>query len=315
MNLAMPARHKPFTRNQNPRKLYPNKNTKEVMAAIHSFEGVMTHSQITRLCFPGCTSSWPLERMQHYFDHKLIKKIDAYNVNGCFLGEIIYTLDKYGAHMAARYKGIEWSDFKWRSKPRWLTLLHDLTVNDVRLAIFEACNIHKEFALKKWVSEYELSQVSPRIPGRLDSFFLLRRAQQEVPNRVEQLALHLEIDTGNHSVKRFIKRKVKPILKYFGTDAYARQFGAREGVCLIVTSSEKRLGNLKEAIEEGRGEGLFYLTTLDAISTDSVLTQPIWFLAGSDYIFSLDKIPLSPVDAGVLNNVSGTRYMQTSLSF
>ena len=311
----MPARRKPFTRNKNPRKLYPNKNTKEVMAAIHSFEGVMTHSQITRLCFPGCTSSWPLERMQHYFDHKLVKKIDAHNVNGRILGEIIYTLDKNGANMAARYKGMECPDFKWRRNPRWFTLFHDLTINDVRLAIVEACNIHKDFALKKWVSEYELSQVTPRIPGRLDSFFLLRRATQAFPKKVEQLALHLEIDTGNHTIRRFIKRKIKPILKHFGTDAYSRHFGVREGVCLIVTSSEKRLNNLKKATEESGGEGLFYFTTLDAITTETVLNQPIWYLAGSDYIFSLESIPLSPVDAGVLNNVSSTRSMQTSLAF
>ena len=275
----------------------------------------MTHSQITQLCFPGCTSSWPLERMQHYFDHKLIKKIDAYNVNGRFLGEIVYTLDKYGAFMAARYKGMEWSDFKWRRKPRWLTLFHDLTINDVRLAIVEACNIHKNFALKKWVSEYELSQVTPRIPGRLDSFFLLRRARRGLPERVEQLAFHLEIDTGNHTIKRFIKRKVKPILKHFGTDVYSRHFGVREGVCLIVTSSEKRLYNLKKATEESGGEGLFYFTTLDVITSETVLKKPIWFLAGSDYFFSLENIPLSPVDAGVLNNMPRTRYMQTSLVF
>ncbi|MBK8902027.1 MAG: replication-relaxation family protein [Anaerolineaceae bacterium] len=283
------------------------------MAAIHSFEGVMTHSQIVRLCFPGCTSSWPLERMQHYFDHRLIKKIDAYNVNGRFLGEMIYTLDTYGAYTAARFKEAEWSDFKWRRKPRWITLIHDLAINDVRLSIVEACREQSSFSLLKWISEYELSQVSPRIPGRLDSFFVLQRDRQTNPSYVEQLALHLEIDTGNHPIKRFISRKVKPILKFFGTDSYADFFGVREGVCLIATSSEKRLHNLKKAIEENGGAGLFYLTTMEAISKETVLATPIWRLAGSDASFSLENLPLSPVDAGVLNNFSSTRYRQTVL--
>lgn len=283
------------------------------MAAIHSFEGVMTHSQLTRLCFPGCTSTWPMERMQHYFDHKLIKKLDAYNVNGHFLGEILYTLDKFGAYMAARYKKTAWSDFKWRSSPRWLTLIHDLTINDVRLSIVEACRKYPSFSVQKWVSEYELSQASKRIPGRLDSFFLLQRDRQNQPGFVEQLALHLEIDTGNHSIKRFVKRKVKPILKFFGTDAYAHHFGVREGACLIVTSSEKRLYNLKQAIEENGGEGLFYLSTRDAIAKESVLTKPIWLLAGSEYVFSLENMPLSPVEAGVLNNVTSPYYRQAIL--
>lgn len=273
----------------------------------------MTHSQITRLCFPDCTSTWPMARMQHYFDHKLIKKLDAYNVNGHFLGEIIYTLDRYGAYMAARHKKIEWTDFKWRRSPRWITLIHDLAINDVRLAIVEACQKHTEFSVAKWISEYELSQASKRIPGRLDSFFLLQRESQNQRGYVEQLALHLEIDTGSHSLKRFVKRKVKPILKYFGTDAYAHHFGVRDGACLIVTSSDKRLVNLKQAIEENGGGGLFYLTTMETISKGTVLTKPIWSLAGSNTVFSLETMPLSAVEAGVTDHVASRGYRQAIL--
>ena len=111
-----------------------------------------------------------------------------------------------------------------------------------------------------------------------------------------------------------MKRKVKPILKYFGSDAYEKQFGVQDGVCLFVTTSERRLQNLKKTIEQSGGEGLFYLTTSDLVSADTILTKPIWQLAGSDYIFSIEKMPLSPVDVGVLNNATSTRFTQTSLS-
>lgn len=309
----MPKRRRPFTRDKNPRRLVTTENTERVMTAIHAYEGVMSHAQIVRLCFPGCTSTWPFERMQHYFDHRLVQKFDAYNVNGQQLGKIIYTLDKKGAGIAARKKQIGWAEFKWRGNPRWLTLVHDLAINDFRLAVREACRINPRFSVKQWISEYELSQVSPRIPGRLDSFFILQREKNIQARQVEQLALHLEIDTGNHSLNRLIKRKVKPILRYFGSDKYFNQFGVRAGVCLIVTNSEKRLHNLKQAVEENRGEGLFYLTTSTAVSAQTVLTEPIWFLAGSDYVFSLETMPLSPVEAGVLNDVASTRYRQTLL--
>jgi len=267
----------------------------------------MSHSQIVRLCFPGCTSTWPFERMQHYFDHRLVNKFDAYNVNGHQLGEIIYTLDRTGAFMAARNNRIEWSEFKWRKHPRWLTLIHDLAINEFRLDVVEACHLYPSFSVERWSSEYELSQVSPRIPGRLDSFFILQRESQVQPKRIEQLALHMEIDTGNHPLNRLMRRKVKPILKYFGSDKYMNQFGVRDGVCLFVTTSKERIQNLKRAIEDCGGAGLFYLTTSESVSADSVLTQPIWHLAGSDYVFSIDTMPLSPIAAGVLNDTTSMR--------
>ncbi|MBK8903074.1 MAG: replication-relaxation family protein [Anaerolineaceae bacterium] len=309
----MLKRRRPFTRKKQPRRLVTTENTEQVMIAIHDYEGVMSHTQIVRLCFPGCTSTWPFERMQHYFDHRLVKKFDAYNVNGHQLGKIVYTLDKRGADVAASKKRIDLANFKWRGHPRWLTLVHDLAINDFRLDVREACQKNPQFSVKRWISEYELSQISPRIPGRLDSFFILQRENDHQGGRTEQLALHLEIDTGNHSINRLMKRKVKPILRYFGSDKYLNQFGVRAGVCLIVTNSEKRLHNLKQAIEENRGKGLFYLTTAEAVSAQTVLTEPIWFLAGSDYVFSIKTMPLSPVEAGVLNDVASTRYQQALL--
>lgn len=309
----MPKRRRPFTRKKQPRRLVTTENTERVMTVIHDYEGVMSHAQIVRLCFPGCASTWPFERMQHYFDHRLVQKYDAYNVNGQQLGKIVYTLDKKGAAIAARKKRIDWANFKWRRNPRWLTLVHDLAINDFRLDVREACQANPRFSVKRWISEYELSQTSPKIPGRLDSFFILQREVGTQAKQVEQLTLHLEIDTGNHSLNRFVKRKVKPILRYFGSDKYFSQFGIRDGVCLIVTNSEKRLHNLKQTIEENRGEGLFYLTTSAAVSRQTVLTEPIWFLAGSDYAFSLENLPLSPVEAGVLNDVTSTRYRQALL--
>ena len=304
----MDNRRKPFTRKKNPRGYKPTANTKRVMTAIHSFEGMLSHSQIVRLCFPGCTSKWPLARMLHYFDHHLVKKYDASHVNGRNLGEMIYTLDNHGALLAAETKQIDWVDFTWRKSPRWSTLNHDLAINDFRIDVVKACESKSAFSLGRWISEYELRLLRPRIPGRLDSFFILRRMSKMQPGRVEQLALHLEIDMGNHPNYRMMKRKVKPILKFFGTNSYAKHFGVREGACLFVTTSKKRIHDLKKAIEDCGGAGLFYLTTFEAVAAETVLTKPIWHLAGSDYVFSLETMPLSPVEAGVLHDTTSTRF-------
>jgi hypothetical protein len=39
---------------------------------------------------------------------------------------------------------------------------------------------------------------------------------------------------------------------------------------------------MQSQIERGGGSGLFYLTTFEQLSAETVLTAPVWQLAGSD---------------------------------
>jgi hypothetical protein len=49
-----------------------------------------------------------------------------------------------------------------------------------------------------------------------------------------------------------------------------------------VTSSEGRLQNMKLQTERNGGNGLFYFSTFEDITSGSVLTATAWLLAGHD---------------------------------
>ena len=285
-------RRKPFTRKQQPGKLEPTAATTEVLQGIYEHEGVMSQRQIVKRFFPGCTSTWPEARLTQYYDHRLLKKHDASFVNGEQLGEIVYTLDVAGARYLHTQRHAD-AALKWRRTPRWSTLAHDLKINDFRIAITLAAQASPRFELVQWVSEYELSQTF-KAYGRLDGFFRLRRQSPTQADRIEELAILPEIDMGNHPLKRFVKKKVKPVLSFIGSNEYQRIFGVKYGVCFVITTGTKRLENLKAKTEEAGGNGLFYFTTFDKVNEGAVLTSTIWQLAGSESRFPLSSLPLEP---------------------
>jgi hypothetical protein len=213
------------------------------------------------------------------------------------LGEIVYTLDTTGARYLAHQMGIRYKTLRWRRQPRWLTLAHDLKLNDFRIAVALASQASPQFELRQWISEFELLQMEKqgsKIPGRPDGFFVLRRPSPTLAGKMEELAFLVEIDKANHPLGRFVKRKVKPLLKFIGSAAYEQTFGVRYGACLVITTSQQRLNNLKTKTEEACGNGHFYFTTFDQVHTDSVLHTPIWQMAGAQDTFAISHLPLEP---------------------
>ena len=275
----MPKRRKPFTRIKNPRRLVPTEATTELLLGIYYHEGMLSQRQVLKGYFPGKTKSWPEARLQHYFDHYLVNKFNAEWVNGEHLKETVYTLGTQGARYVARLFQVDYTSLTWRAKPRWLTLSHDLKLNDFRLNVASETNRLPGFELVKWVSEFELHQ-NYKIKARPDGFFLLRRKSPTTFDGVEELAILVEVDNATHPLNRFVNRKVKTALKFVGSNEYERLFGVSSGAHFVITTGMKRLANLKEKTEEAGGAVRYYLTKFYQVS-EGVLTTPIWHKSGS----------------------------------
>jgi hypothetical protein len=56
---------------------------------------------------------------------------------------------------------------------------------------------------------------------------------------------------------------------------------------LTVTTSDKRLANLKAVTEKVGGMGRFWFTTFGRVREADPIADPIWFKAGSDELFAL----------------------------
>lgn len=260
---------------------------KQILESIHAFDGMMSLAQIDRLYFSAKGRTQPRHRMRLLCAHGYAQQPDETTKHQVPWGETIYWLGRKGAAFLAGLQGQPLKQFRWRKQPRYSQIAHDLAVNDFRLDIAEAVASNSSLYLREWQPESEfqaqLDLVSYTLPNgrtkkrqiRPDGFFVIEQKSHASP-----YAFLLEIDRGTEDNPRFGREKVLPSLAYLKSAAYQKRFGLRYGRFLIVTTSERRLQNMKAQTERLGGGGLFYFTTFDQISPRTVISQPIWHLAG-----------------------------------
>lgn len=76
--------------------------------------------------------------------------------------------------------------------------------------------------------------------------------------------------------------RVKAYLQYIHTGKYSDRYQTNSLRILTVTTTEKRLLNLKETTRKEGGGNLFWFTTLDQASPLSVFFRPIWRVANDE---------------------------------
>ena len=161
-------------------------------------------------------------------------------------------------------------------------------------------NIENQVEIERWLPEllcrheYDIRRLSPGSgsPGSQDSGSLSAgsgaRWHREIfkPDGFVRLRHNgsgrylnyfLEIDRGHVSSEKFVG-KLRSHRRYLESGLFDEIYGAGGFHTLVVTTSQKRLENLRALVEEA-DEGLFWLTTFEAVSTEGVLT-PIWQVPG-----------------------------------
>jgi hypothetical protein len=265
-----------YARGSNPPPIKLTARDKRILETIYAYDGILGFTQIQRLFFTGraqCENRLKLLYQNRYLNRPGRRKRMQ-------LPEMVYWLDRNGAEIVAGIHGERLSDFKWREKPRWAHVEHDLYVNDFRLDLEAACRESIDVKLETWVMESELWAYPDRVVYRYagkelnryvrpDGFFMLKAKR----HRIRYL---LEIDRSTEDNPRFYREKILPGLAYLKTDAYEERFGHRSGRWLVVTTGERRLRNLLNQARRAKAHGLFYFTTFDQISAGAVLHAPIW---------------------------------------
>ena len=120
---------------------------------------MMSLKQLWRLYFPNCSSDvQPRKRLRDLCNNGyLTMPVTEEGLRWVPLGETIYWLDRNGASLVAGLQGHSLSQFKWRKKPRFSQIAHDLRINDFRIAVREACRIRPDLYLETWIPESEFS--------------------------------------------------------------------------------------------------------------------------------------------------------------
>ncbi len=259
------------------------------MESIHAYDGMMSLSQIDQLFFSGNGRTQPRHRMRCLYNHGYVNMPSAKTIHQIPYGVTLYWLNTKGAAVVAALQGKSLKGFRWRKIPRYSQVTHDLAVNDFRIQVGNASQRQQDMTLLDWQPEGEFlsypDMVQYQLPNgshkrrqiRPDGFFTLEHRQHHSP-----FAFLLEIDMSTEHNPRFGREKVIPGVAYLKSEAFHQRFGLRYGRFLVVTTGERRMHNLKAQTERVGGQGLFYFTTFDQVTNNTVLNSPIWYLAGEE---------------------------------
>jgi hypothetical protein len=258
-----------------------------ILETIHAYDGLLSFSQVRRLFFSG--KSQAELRLKLLYQNGYLNRPS--HTQRLRLPEMIYWLDKRGAELVASLEGASIKEYSWRQEPRWNQVEHDLAVNDFRINLEQACRDNPNVSIVTWVPESEFWAFPDRVEyaygeGKIsrkirpDGYFLLRAKQ----HRIRYL---LEIDRSTEDNPRFYREKILPGLAYIQSQAYEDRFGHRSGRWLVVTTSERRLGNMLSQARQAKAQGIFYFTTFNQINVDTIINSPIWRRADRE-----DLVPL-----------------------
>lgn len=280
-----------YGRVPNPPSMRLTERDTRILEAIHAYDGVLSFSQIQRLFFTG--KSQTEQRLKLLYQNGFLARPEEDQRRR--LPGMIYWLDKKGAELVASLNGTPLPEFYWRKEPRWFQLEHDLTVTDFRLDLFEACRQDAHIGLENWIPESEFWAYPDKVTYsyqdkkmnrfiRPDGFFMLNLGE----HRIRYL---LEIDRSTEDNPRFFREKILPGMAYLKSEAYEKRFGHRSGRWLVVTTGERRLANMLSQARQAKVNGLFYFTTFDKITPETLLQSPIWKRADRK-----DNVPLVFLD-------------------
>lgn len=215
---------------------------------------------------------------------------------------LLYFLDVRGAELVAEVQDVPVGSLDWNPRaPRVspFTLEHLLATNDVRVAAEVSARRHG-LEITTWLDDSTLRRLETKEYVYLrigdggeqkvaivpDGYFVLEhgRVGQEGWVRHNQfLETDMGTTTGMYAKygKRDWARKVAAYLQYYRSGKYQERYGTRSMRVLTVTTSERRLANLKGVTEKVGGKGRFWFTTFEKVQGADVLADPIWLKAGS----------------------------------
>lgn len=264
---------------------------RNILQAIHAYDGVLSFSQIQRLFFTG--KSQAEQRLKLLYQHRYLGRPDQDQRRR--LSEMVYWLDRRGAELVASLSGISVTEMGWRKEPRWFQMEHDLAVNNFRLDLQQACQNASEVNMERWVPESEFWAFPDQITYNYGNHHLKRFIRPDglfiltfQKNRIRYL---LEIDRSTEDNPRFLREKILPGLAYLKSPEYEQRFGHRSGRWLVVTTGDRRLNNMLTQAQSGGAQGLFYFTTYGRLSAQTILFSPIWQRADRN-----DLVPLIFID-------------------
>lgn len=196
----------------------------------------------------------------------------------------LYILDRQGIDLLRRMGVEDFTGVPTKTVSS-MYIEHTLAINEFRIAVAQACQAH-DWQVTRWLTENELKADYDRVRIRArkssislipDSFFTLVVPEKGTTH------FFLELDRGSMELKRF-REKVEAYVAYYKSGMYAQRYGA-QGFRVLTVVDGVGAGRLKNLVEDSAqvpGIGRrFWFTHLEDATDETVLTEPIWYVAGT----------------------------------
>lgn len=265
-----------------------------IIKAVYSL-GILTSEHVEALFFRSNTSdtrsrrSACQRRLQLLFHHQFLKRLNRPLIPGEGRAPFIYALDERGARLIARELGVHRGELALKGTGEaqsHLFVEHSLAINDFRVALLLLTH-SKNWRATNWVSDTTFKTKAYR--ERVPFYYQGSRLVRVFPDGYFRLSFgvgksahyFLEVDRGTMSNHRW-QRKMDAYASFRSSGLSERYFATKNFRVLTVTTSEKRLANLKRVTAGVGDEPHFWFTTEEHIDIwqPEVLLEPIWSVAG-----------------------------------
>jgi len=274
-----------------------------ILEAVYNYRALTT-PQVAALLFSPTTRTWCTYRLQLLFHHGYLFRAEQPQIPSEARKPFVYWLDRKGAEELATSRACNVKDLNWdrsERKVRYYFLEHLLAINDIRIAITTSATAHN-VTLEAWYDERTLKRTHKQDPITLTSSTGEKQTTTLIPDGyflldTETRRYHrfLEIDRATETgkaqgdLKRDWARKIVCYLEYYRAGRFQARYHSQGMVVLTITTSEKRLANLKRITEEIGGRERFWFTTFARLTQPdtNILTSPIWDIATTEGLRTL----------------------------
>lgn len=259
---------------------------RHILETIHQFEGMLADYQIERLFFastPRMKARMSLLYHNNYVDRFTRQQQSNY-------GFMAYFVAEQGIEYLSNKHGLKSKELRPRTKEERNSLIqHDVTLNDVRIAILEALARQPQAQLLEWVTARTFARDYDTITYTDQQGMKKKRnmhpdAYCHIRTGRQHSHLFLEVDRSSESNRRFVDEKVRPSIFYLASEQYKQRFGTDRGRWLVIVrgeddaTGERRVEYMKHQAEKA-GEAVrifFYTTFKEATRPGAFFTEPIW---------------------------------------
>jgi hypothetical protein len=290
-------------RPENPEQLPAYRITPRDLEVIHSVytHRLLTSEQILALHF--ASPALARSRLRRMFQYRLLWRTELPTKPTEGRRPLVYFLDEKGAECLFEHYDLEPEDLDWDKEHNSVSdpfIEHLIKTNEVRIS-FEIAARQHSMAIEKWLDDKTLKSKQQKdyvtITGPQggkhktaivpDGYFYIKLDEKKYSHNFLEVDRATVVGMYSQSGRRDWARKVRAYLAYYHQGFYQKRYGTKSMRVLTVTTGEKRLQNLKAITEQAGGRGRFWFTTFDQVTSEKVLTEPIWHKAGSKQLHSL----------------------------